>query len=80
MIEAVLGQGGFGITYVVHDHKSGQKLAIKEYFPDGVVFRENSIHVTVLAGGGRQESFEWGKECFLREACGMKLQGQRSLR
>ncbi|MCR5268723.1 MAG: protein kinase [Lachnospiraceae bacterium] len=68
VIEDVLGQGGFGITYVAHDHKSGQKLAIKEYYPDGVVIRENSIHVTVSAGGDRKESFEWGKECFLQEA------------
>ncbi len=68
VIEGVLGQGGFGITYVAHDHKSGQKLAIKEYFPDGVVIRENSVHVSCSAGGDRKESFDWGKECFLREA------------
>ena len=34
----VLGQGGFGITYIAQDHKTGSLVAVKEYFPDTVSY------------------------------------------
>ncbi len=66
IIEQVLGQGGFGITYRASDHKTSKKIAIKEYFPDSLAYR-NGLKVISFTGD-RLENFEYGKENFLREA------------
>jgi serine/threonine protein kinase len=66
VIVRVLGQGGFGITYEAIDHKTGQKVAVKEFFPDTMATRTQTT-VTAFAGE-REEGFAYGKECFLQEA------------
>ncbi len=66
IIEEVLGQGGFGITYKASDYKTGQKVAVKEFFPDSMATRTQTT-VTPFAGD-RAESFAYGKGCFLQEA------------
>ncbi|MBR1471396.1 MAG: protein kinase [Lachnospiraceae bacterium] len=66
IIEKVLGQGGFGITYAAWDHKSDHRVAIKEFFPDSLATRQNLTVVPFT--GEREESFNYGKECFLQEA------------
>ena len=33
VIEEVLGQGGFGITYRAREHRTSEEVAIKEFFP-----------------------------------------------
>lgn len=40
IIEEVLGQGGFGITYAAFDKKMHLKVAVKEYFPHTLVDRD----------------------------------------
>ena len=66
IIEGVLGQGGFGITYVATDYKSGSKVAIKEFFPDTMATRDGTTVMSFT--GERAEGFEYGKNCFLQEA------------
>ena len=66
IIEEVLGQGGFGITYKAKDHKSGSLVAIKEFFPDTMATREGTTVISFT--GERAESYEYGKNCFLQEA------------
>lgn len=63
----VLGQGGFGITYVAQDHKTGSLVAVKEYFPDTMAARTGGPSVSAYTGQ-REENFLYGKECFLNEA------------
>lgn len=47
-IEAVLGQGGFGITYLATDVNLQRKVAIKEFFPKDYCEREDATsHVTL---------------------------------
>ena len=68
-IEGVLGQGGFGITYLGMDELHKKKVAIKEFFPQGIVTRnieyEDTVTVTLV---GEKENYDKGKERFLKEA------------
>ena len=41
LIQGVLGEGGFGITYVGMDEVLCQKVAVKEFFPRGAITRNN---------------------------------------
>ncbi len=66
IIKKVLGQGGFGITYVAEVHKSDELVAIKEYLPDTMASRTDSM-VTPYTGE-RGANFNYGKQCFLEEA------------
>lgn len=66
VIEKVLGQGGFGITYMATDHKTGEKVAVKEFFPDTLAYREKTQVISYP--GERDENFQYGKDGFLQEA------------
>ena len=69
LVGKVLGQGGFGITYVGWDLNLEIKVAIKEYYPEGCVTRDTHTHVTVLTyAGAKDEFFQKGKERFVGEA------------
>ena len=64
---SVLGQGGFGITYLARHASLGREVAIKEYLPRDLALRHGSVSVlprsTELAG-----DFNWVRERFLDEA------------
>ena len=66
-LESVLGHGGFGITYRALDEDLQQVVAIKEYLPREVAFRDRDSTVVPLSESDR-ETFEWGLERFLDEA------------
>lgn len=64
----VLGQGGFGITYLAWDAREKVRVAIKEFFPDSLVMRQPDTTQVALLTADRQENFRFGKEQFLAEA------------
>ncbi len=68
LIGRVLGQGGFGITYLAWDMNLNIKLAIKEYFPQDLATRASG-HTEVSAYTGSMGSqYEYGLDKFLQEA------------
>lgn len=71
VIGNVLGFGGFGITYKAWDKKLEAVVAVKEYFPSGVVNRQpGSQKVVVLSSKSRRE-FDFGLVRIIEEARNM---------
>ena len=79
-IKKVLGQGGFGMTYLAYDQTLQQNVAIKEYFPVKIVRRlgntlregqgeyELSATAMVYPQNGQEEKYLNGMKNFLEEA------------
>lgn len=66
-IHAVLGQGGFGITYLAEDTNLGKRMALKEYLPRDFAARTASS--TVVPNSSADEpDYRWGLARFLDEA------------
>lgn len=69
LIGRVLGEGGFGITYIGCDLRLEMKVAIKEYFPTERVTRNSTISLNVSSFTGvSAEAYQKYKDKFLREA------------
>lgn len=66
-IESILGQGGFGITYLAIDSNLNRKVAIKEYLPTSFAYRHSDLTVAPLTGE-HGNNYSWGLESFLNEA------------
>ncbi len=70
LVGKVLGQGGFGITYVGWDLALEVKVAIKEYYPAGQAVRQSSMGSKLQWSGTAQgeAARQAGMESFLKEA------------
>jgi len=71
LVGKVIGEGGFGITYIAYDLVLNNRIAIKEYFPSELVTRDTSngiqTSLTVLTGS-KEEQYKKGIDRFVREA------------
>lgn len=71
MIGKVIGEGGFGITYMGWDLNLQVRVAVKEYFPMGLATRETgqgrSCSISALPGV-RKDNYRQGLEKFMAEA------------
>lgn len=67
IVGRVLGQGGFGITYLALDTQLDAKVAIKEFMPGELATRVDGTTVSVMAES-KTEAFTYGAERFQEEA------------
>lgn len=69
MVGRVVGQGGFGVTYVGLDVQTNRRCAIKEYMPSEYASREEgTLRVVPNATTKAQKIFAHGKGKYLLEA------------
>ncbi|MBF0564689.1 MAG: protein kinase [Nitrospirae bacterium] len=68
LIGRVLGQGGFGITYMGLDVNLYKKVAIKEYLPSSLAGREISKSTVIPFKGDQEAFFTDGLKSFIAEA------------
>ncbi|MBE6900196.1 MAG: serine/threonine protein kinase [Ruminococcaceae bacterium] len=68
LVGKVLGEGGFGITYLGYNLILQEKVAIKEFYPHGFVGREITYGLTVEAFDGKEAFVNKSKDAFIKEA------------
>lgn len=67
LLGASIGQGGFGVTYAALNCASGERVAIKEYFP--IYWSERSDNGRdILPKSAYTRTYQSGREKFLHEA------------
>lgn len=66
-----VSSGGFGIVYKAWDKKLENIVAIKEYYPSGLVNRLPGESDVILVATKREREFIYGKKRFLEEARNM---------
>ena len=70
VVGKVLGQGGFGITYIGYDLSLQRRVAIKEFYPKGQAMRMAAMGSSLqwASDSASQDVRTSGMESFLREA------------
>ena len=71
IIGTTVGFGGFGITYRAWDRVLEKMVAIKEFYPNGIVNRVPGEKEVIIYSGNRADEFLNGKIRFLAEARNM---------
>ena len=66
-IHDIIGQGGFGITYLAYDQNLAHEVAIKEYLPIDLAIRTKNGTIAPVSDQ-HHERYYWGLERFLDEA------------
>ncbi len=67
VIESVLGEGGFGVTYLALKKDTRQTVALKEYYPLAYGSRRpGSCEIEPVSG--KEAEYDHGRERFVREA------------
>ena len=67
-IERVLGQGGFGNTYVGYNTEFEETIAIKEFFMKGITERNETTCAVSVSNADNVTQFEEQREKFKKEA------------
>ena len=60
-IKEILGQGGFGITYLADDTNLDSEVAIKEYLPIELAVRTGDFSVHPVSED-HDKNYKWGLE------------------
>lgn len=70
MIGALIGEGGFGLTYIGYDNIFDSKIAVKEFYPNGLANRNVAVSPKVnrLGSEKAKKAYEKGLGQFLNEA------------
>ena len=71
LVGCTLGIGGFGITYLAMDLAEEKKVAIKEYFPNGLAERtmmSDGDYSIQVSGSQQRQYYDKGLMSFIKEA------------
>ncbi|MFL6417031.1 MAG: protein kinase domain-containing protein [Bryobacteraceae bacterium] len=80
LLGRVLGQGGFGITYLSFDLAVHCKIAVKEYFPTSFATRQTGSQTVTSSDPESREHYRYGLEKFSHEAQTLsRLRGQNTV-
>ena len=64
----ILGQGGFGMTYIGWDEALNIRICVKEYFPEGVSLRNGQRDTCVYWNDNGNINIKSGLNAFIQEA------------
>ena len=67
-IEKVLGQGGFGITYLARQQSTGQEVCVKEFFMRDFCSRSANNYSVTLGTSANKDLLERYRNKFIKEA------------
>ena len=74
LVGKVIGEGGFGITYIGFNMETDLPVAIKEYFPSELATRDTTQgNVITIFSGEARDLYREGLEKYLREARNLSM-------